>query len=185
MKRRELKNATVCFIPAGEVVDTSVTVSITTWPDNDPTSNYLNYEFPDIEGLVEEILTEQEDFLVPRAGGAGGYELDPEFHLRGLAWVATTSKTNSLIKQLQYGLTAAAVAGTAQAPGVKGGLYIDGVLLIELRAQAAGQIIERVQCWARMSLTDPGAAAAATTSKIQVRWNLKGAGNNTHVSLGS
>jgi hypothetical protein len=182
LKRRELKNATICFIPAGETVDTSVVVSATTWPDVDPTTNYTDYEIPDIEGLVEELTAEAEDFLLPRA--SGGYMNEPENHLRMLAWIATTSKTSSFLKKLQYALSAAAVASTAQTPGATGALYIDGVLLIELRGNA-GAIIERVQIWARMTLTDPGAAAAATTSKLQVKWSMLSSALNTYVALGS
>ena len=41
-QRRELKNARVYFIPAGEVVDT-VTTSVTTWPDANPLTNYTAF----------------------------------------------------------------------------------------------------------------------------------------------
>lgn len=179
MKRRELKNATVSFIPDGEVVDL-VTTSKTTWPDAVPTTNYTDFSLPDIETLVEEIGTEEEPFLVPRS--SGGYANEPETHLRSLAWTGTTAKTSSLMKKLQYALTSAAVAGTAQTPGASSNMWIDGVLLVELRG-STGSIIERFQIWARMTLADPGSAAAPLTSKLQVKWTILESGNNTHVAL--
>lgn len=176
--RRELKTAKVYFIPLGETVDAG-TVSKTTWPDGVPTTNFTNYEFPEIEGLVEEVMTEDEVFLLPR--DSGGYQNETETHLRGIKWTATTSKTNSYIKQLQLATAAALAATVAQAPSELGSLFKDGVLLIELRN--AGVVIERIQVWARMTLADVGAAAGATTSKLQVRWELLVAGNNTSVVL--
>ena len=179
LKRRELKGAVICFIPLGELVD-AVTVSETTWPDNAPTTNYTDFEFPDIEGVVEEILSEEEPFLLARP--SGGYGDEPETHLRGLAWTGTTAKTNSLIKQLQKALAAAAVASTAQSPGVLGALYIDGVFLLEIRGNA-GAIIERTQVLARMTLADPGAGAGPLTSRVQVKWRIRYALLNTYVAL--
>ena len=177
--RRELKNAKAYYIPAGELVD-AVTTSRTTWPDNDPTTNYTAYEIPDIEGLIQEILSEDEDFLMPQ--DSGGYQNEPEKQLRMLAWTLTTAKTSSYVKQLQFALAAAAVAATAQAPGVKGQLSLDGVLLIEIRGND-GAIIERWQIWARMTLADPGPAAAPQTSRVQLRFSKLQSGNNTYVAL--
>jgi hypothetical protein len=176
--RRELKTAKAYFVPLGESVD-SVTVSKTTWPDGDPVTNYTNFEVPEIEGLVEELMTEEEVFLLPR--DSGGYQNETETHLRGIKWTATTSKTNSYVKQLQLATPGVPVATTAQAPSELGKVQKDGILLIELRN--AGVVIERIQVWARMTLADVGAAAASTTSKIQIRWELLVAGNNTSVVL--
>jgi len=111
--RRELKNAKVYFIPAGEVVDT-VTVSQTTWPDNDPVSNWTGYQIPDIEGVVQETVTEEESFLMPQ--DSGGYQDEPEMHLRRLGWTATTAKTSSLMKMLQFAPAAPSAISASYLP---------------------------------------------------------------------
>jgi hypothetical protein len=177
--RRERKNATLSFIPAAEVVD-SVTTTKTTWPDGDPTTNYTNYSIPDIEELTEEILSVMEPFRVPRT--SGGYRLENEKHLEGLAFEALTAKTNSFLKGLQWATPAVVVAAAAQAPNERGQLWIDGVLLIELRSNA-GVIIDRAQMWCRMFLVDPGAAAKAETSKLRIRWEVLDSGNNTYLAV--
>src|SRR5688500_10868400 len=102
--RRELRSAKVYFIPNGESVS-SVTVSDTTWPTATPTSNYTNYEIPDIETLAEEIEQQDEEFLLPTP--TGGYRNQPETHLLGKSWLITTAKTSTYLKQLQHGLALA------------------------------------------------------------------------------
>lgn len=179
LSRRELKNAKAYYTPLGETVDTSVVVSKTTWPDGDPITNYTNFEVPDIEGVVQELMTEEEVFLLARA--SGGYQNETETHFRGLKWTATTAKTNSYLKQLQFALSSPAAATVAQAPGEKGSLFKDGILLLEWNN--GGVIIERLQVWARMTLADVGASAGATTSKLQIRWELLQSGNNTFIPL--
>jgi len=180
LKRRELKNPIVSFIPLGEVVD-STTTSLTTWPDNDPATNWTDYAIPDIESLTEEITTEDEPFL--RGQNSGGWQNEPERHLRMLLWKLVTTSTSSYMKKLQYALSAAAVGGVAQSLGVNGQQWIDGVLLVELRQQNGGAIIERFQVAARMTLTNPGAAAGPQTSKLELSFSKLASGNNTYVAL--
>lgn len=178
LSRRELKNAKVYILPAGEVVD-SVTVSKTTWPDANPTTNYTNYEFPEIEGMVQEVMSEDEVFLIPR--DSGGYANDTEKHLRGIYYTGTTAKTNGYLKALQYAVPAMVAANTAQSPNTRAQLWFEALMLIELRSNA-GVIIERIQTWCKVFLQDPGTGAGPQTSKVQFRCEVQFAALNTYIA---
>lgn len=175
--RRELKNARVYFIPAGATVD-AVTVAVATWPDNVPPTNWTAYQFPDIETVVQETAESEEEFLVPRS--TGGYINDPEKSVTSRMWKATTARTNSYVKQLEYGLASVPVAGTAQAPGVRHDNFILGVMLLE-QQNKNGVIIERLQVWAKMRLVSAGQTGPATT-KVEVSWEMQESANNTFVA---
>lgn len=146
--RRELTNARLYFIPAGEIVD-SVTVANALWPDNSPTSNYSDYQFADIETVKEAKEVTTETFQIPKA--AGGYFEDTEETVKSRKWTASTAKTNSYLKQLEHGLASVPVVGTAQAPNVNNSNFLDGVLLLEIQNKS-GAIIERTQVWSRLRL---------------------------------
>ena len=178
LKRTERKTCKAYFIPAGEVVD-GITTSQTTWPDAVPVTNYTDYQFADIEELVEEILFTEEVRKVPRQT-APGYRNRTEKFLEGVNWTGTTATTNNFLKTLQFATPNVIVAGTAQAPAERNMLWFDGVLLIEL-TNSAGVIIDRIQTWARMFLQDTGAAAKAETSVLQVKWEQGESGNNTYL----
>ena len=178
LKRRELLSARAFFIPAGTVVD-AVTVATAAWPDNDPATNYTNFEFEDIESIEEAIEVETESRLLGRP--SGGYQNETEHHIRGMSWTATTVKTNSLVKRLHHQLAAAAVASTAQAPGVMAKPQIDGVFLLELR-NTDGAIAERTQVWARLTLASPG-AIGPQTRQVQVRFERLFSTLNTYVAI--
>ncbi len=177
--RRERKNATIAFVPLGEVVD-SVTVSKTTWPDGNPTTNYTDFAIPDIEELIEVLLKSKEPFKVPRS--SGGYRIETETNLEGMTFEALTAKTNSYLKGLTWATPATVATGTAQAPNERSQLWIDGVLLIELRNNA-GAIIDRCQVWARMTLEDAGPAAKPETSKLKIMFEVLDSGNNTYLAV--
>lgn len=175
-KRRELKNARLYFIPTGETVD-SITISKSTWPDNDPLTNWTNYQFDDIETVKEAKEFDTETFKIPKS--TGGYMDDEEQTLKKRTWTASTVKTNSLIKQLEHALTSVPVVGTAQTPGAKQDNYIDGVMLLEIQNKT-GVVIERTQVWARMRLTTAG-DVGPTTSKIEFVIEQRDSGNNTYL----
>lgn len=178
LKRTERKTGKVYFIPASEVVD-GITTSQTTWPDAVPITNYTDFQFADIEELTEEILFSEEKRKVPRQT-APGYRVRTEKFLEGVNWTASTATTNSYLKTLQFATPNVVVAGTAQAPGERNQLWMDGVLLIEL-TNSAGVIIDRIQTWARMFLQEPGAASKAETSMLKVMWEQGESGNNTYL----
>ncbi len=163
--RRELKNARLYFVPSGTVLAlgagaASLTVGPTAaFPDNDPTTNYTDYEFPDIEDVKEEKTLKKETFSVPDS--AGGYREEDEEMCTQRKWKATTHKTNALLKQLQHGLVNLPVVGTAQAPGAKKDNAIDGVMLLEIQNKS-GVVIERTSVWARLRLTSAGDVGPAT-----------------------
>lgn len=150
--RRELKNARIYFVPAGTVVD-SVTVAAATWPDNNPTTNYTDFEFQDIEAVKEERNVKKESFMIPAA--SGGYTEDTEEMVTSRAWKATTHKTNAVLKQLQHGLASLPVATTAQAPGAKKDNSVDGIMLLVVQNKA-GTVIERTQVWGRLRIVSSG-----------------------------
>jgi hypothetical protein len=161
LSRRELRGAFVYFIPNGTAVDGG-TVSITAWPDAAPTTNYTDWQFADIEKVEVERQTKSEDFDVPDT--AGGYSTDKEEWITRRTWKCTSAKTNSLLKQLENGTSAAVAAGVPQTPlGTKAN-SIDGVLLIEIKGKD-GTVIERTQVWARLTVSS-AAGAENTTSKI-------------------
>jgi hypothetical protein len=176
--RRELKNARLYFIPSGETVD-SVTVANATWPDAVPTTNWTGYQFADIETVKEAKEVETEKFKVPKA--TGGYTIDTEEMLVMRTWKATTSKTNSIVKQLEHALAAAVVASTAQAPFVKNDNYLDGVMLLEIQNKN-GVVIERTQVWARLRLVSAG-DVGPTTAKVELSLEQRESTLNTYVAF--
>lgn len=175
--RRELKNARIYFIPAGEVVD-GVTVSATTWPDNAPTSNYTGYQFADIETVKEAKEIESETFKIPRS--TGGYVNDNEENMVSRVWTAMTAKTNSIVKQLEHALASPVVANTAQAPGVKQDNFIDGVMLLEIQNKN-GTVIERTQVWSRLRLVSAG-DVGPTTAKVEISFEQRESSLNTYIA---
>ncbi|RFC46914.1 MAG: hypothetical protein DUW69_001564, partial [Verrucomicrobia bacterium] len=108
--RRELKNARLYFVPAGGTVD-SIVVANALWPDNNPTTNYTDCEFVNIEDVKESSTVKKETFTVPDV--AGGYRDEDEEMVTQRMWKATTHTTNALLKQLQNGLATLPVVGTA------------------------------------------------------------------------
>jgi hypothetical protein len=158
VSRRELLNARVYFIPLSEVVD-GVTVAEAAWPDNAPTANWTAFMLQDTETLKCEREFEVESFNVPKA--SGGYNEDTESTLKKVTYTGTTAKTNSLLKQLENGLTTQPVVGTAQSPFVKNDDYVEGVTLIELQNKS-GTVTERIQIWSRIRLSDAGEVGPAS-----------------------
>lgn len=150
--RRELLNARVYFIPAGETVD-SVLVAEALWPDNSPTTNWTAFQLQDTETLKVEREYENETFQIPKA--AGGYFDDEEGTLKKVTLTGVTAKTSSLIKRLEYGLATEPVVGTAQAPFARNDDFQEGVALIEFQNKS-GVVTERLQIWARIRISDAG-----------------------------
>jgi len=150
--RRELLNARVYFIPAGDTVD-SVLVAEALWPDNSPTANWTAYQLQDTETLKVEREYEQETFQIPKA--TGGYFDDEEGTLKKVTLTGVTAKTSSLIKRLEYGLATEPVVGTAQAPFARNDDFQEGVALIEFQNKS-GTVTERLQIWARLRVSDAG-----------------------------
>lgn len=175
LKRRELANAALCFIPAGETVD-SVTVAQELWPDDDPATNFTDYEMPDIEKVVLEKNEVEEEIMVPLE--TGGYHADDENMVVGRVWVATTAKTNNLIKQLDKGLASAVVADAAQAHGVKADNFLLGVLRITERNKD-GAVIDVTQVWAKMRVRTSGETGPAT-KKIEITFKQYPSSLNTN-----
>lgn len=175
--RRELKNARLYFIPAGETVD-AVTVANALWPDNVPTTNYSGYAFTDIETVKETKDVETETIKVPKS--AGGYFIDTEETLLKRTWTATTSKTNSILKQLEHALSAPLVAGTAQAPFTQQNNYVEGVMLLEIQNKN-GVVIERTQVWGRLRLVSAGDVGPAT-AKVEFSIEQRESVLNTYVA---
>lgn len=165
-KRRELSNAQLCFIPNGESVD-SVTVAAETWPDNDPTTNFTDYEMPDIERVTKEDEIESENFMIPKADGKG-YKNDDEQMVTGRKWVATTAKTNNFIKQLENGLAAAVVDATSQEYGTETDNYILGILRIVERSKT-GATLQTIQVWAKMRVRSAGEVGPAS-KKLEIEF---------------
>ena len=176
--RRELKNARLYFIPAGEIVD-AVTVGIATWPDNTPVANWTAYQFADIEMVKEAKEVQIETFKVPRAGG--GYTLDTEEMLTKRMWTATTAKTNNYLKQLEHALPATVVSGVAQAPFTQQANFIEGVMLLEIQNKN-GTVTERTQVWARLRLVSAGDAGPAT-AKIEFSLEQRDSATNTYTAF--
>lgn len=174
--RREFKNARISFIPAGETVD-SVTVAVGTWPDASPTTNYTAYAFADIESVKETKEVKKETFEVPKS--AGGYFLDSEETLVSRIWTSTTAKTNSIIKQLEHGLSAPLVAGVPQAPFTNQNNFVDGVFLLEIQNKN-GVVIERTQVWGRLRLVSAGDVGPAT-AKVEFSIEQRESVLNTYV----
>lgn len=160
--RRELKNASVYFIPEGENVDGDI-VSSVLWPDPAPAENYGPYQFLDIEMLKESKEVETETFKIPKA--TGGYTNDTEEMLVKRMWTATTAKTNSILKKLEHALADAVVASTPQAPFVNNSNYVDGVMLLKIQNKN-GVLIERTRAWVRLRLVTAG-DVGPTTAKVE------------------
>lgn len=156
--RRELSNARLYFLPAGETVD-SVTVAAETWPDEVPTTNYTAYEWPDIEKMTDEKKVQEEIRMIPSA--SGGYVEDPEEMVVMRKWLCTTAKTNNHLKRLAAGLASAVVADTPQELGEVTDNYVDGVCRIDL-AGKDGVLLESYKFWARIRLVSPGEVGPAT-----------------------
>ena len=182
--RRELKNARICFIPAGEViaagnVDASLTVANAAWPDNVPTTNWTNYEIPEIEDVKSELTIKKESFTIPDSGG--GYREEEEEMVTRRIWNATTHKTSIYLKKLQHGLATIPVVGTAQAPGVTKDNSMEGVMLLEIQNKA-GVVIERTQVWARLRLKTAG-DVGPVTAKVEISLEQLPSTLNSYVAV--
>ena len=175
--RRELKNARIYFIPAGETVST-FTVANSTWPSNSPLTNWTAYQFPDVETVKSAKTIKSETFNVPNDNG--GYTEDIEEMVTMRKWTATTHKTNNYLKQLENGISAALVASTAQAPGTKADNYLDGVMLLEVQNKN-GTVTERTQVWARLRLVNGGDVGPAT-AQVEFSLELRPSTLNTYVA---
>jgi len=127
---RRLKGAFVYFIPFGVTVD-SATVSATSWPDNDPTTNWTDYAFGCIENVQPMREADTESLLCPSPDG--GYILEDEQRATKDGWMMQTNKYNELIDRLEYGLASTPVAGVPQTPFAERDRYVDGVVLIQAR----------------------------------------------------
>lgn len=176
--RRELKNARLYFIPNGETVDGNVVANAANWPDNEPTTNWTNYQFADIETVKEAKEIETEVFKIPKA--AGGYTNDTEETLLKRTWNAVTAKTNSLVKQLEHAVAAPVVASEAQAPFTQNNNYIDGVMLLEIQNKN-GTVIERTQVWGRLRLVSAGDVGPAT-AKVEFQIEQRESTLNTYIA---
>lgn len=174
--RREHLNCRFYFIPSGEVVDT-VTVSATTWPDNNPLTNWTNYQFPDIERVMPEVESEIEPFMIP--ADAGGYIKDTEETVIGRKWKLFSSKTNSYLKRLEHATATIPVAATAIAPGTRSDNFILGVALFEFQNKS-GLIAERLQVWGKLRLVSPGEVGPKTRLQ-EFSFEQQNSGNNTYV----
>ena len=176
--RRELKNARLYFIPAGETVDAVVAAATTAPPDNSPTANWTAYQFADIETVKEAKEVETESFKIPKA--TGGYSVDTEELLIKRMWTATTAKTNSILKQLEHALAAPVVASTAQAPFVNNSNFLDGWMLLEIQNKN-GTVIERTQVWSRLRLVSAGDVGPAT-AKVEFSLEQRESTFNSYVA---
>lgn len=178
--RRELLSvAFLAFIPAGETVD-AITVSATTWPDNDPTTNYTAYQIPDVETLKVAKEYDTETFKIPDP--VGGYLDDEENTLKSVKFTGVTAKNSSYFTQLEHSLAAVPVVGTAQAPYVANNDYIEGLMLAEYQAKAGGAVVKREQLWVRLRLKDAGDVGPATRKKT-FEMEKRPSGNNTFVQV--
>lgn len=172
--RRELANAVLSFIPAGETVD-SVTVAKELWPDEDPTTNYTDYAIPDIEKVVEEKSVVDEEIMIPDANG--GYFADDEQMVTSRMWVITTAKTSNLIKQLDKGLASTLVAAAAQTHGTKSDNFVMGVLRIVM-VNKNGSVLETTKVWAKLRVRSTGETGPAT-KKIELQFKQYPSSLNT------
>lgn len=159
---RRLKGAFAYFIPFGETVD-SATVSATSWPDNDPTTNWTDYEFGCIENVRPMREADVEPLLCPSPDG--GYVEEEEQRSKRDGWMMQTNKYNELITQLEYGLESQPEAGTPQTPWAKKDRYIDGVLLIQARGLDGSDY--HVEQWhARLRLAEVPEWSNATSKPV-------------------
>ena len=184
--RRELKNARIYLVPAGTVLATgdgsnSLTVAEgAVFPDNSPTTNYTDYEIPDIEEVTEELKKKEEEFVIPDTVN-GAYFADEESTVTSRKYKAVTHKITALLKGLAFGLAAKPVIGTAAAINANKDPYVDGVCLIEI-ANKGGTVIDRAVFWARMRLTDPG-KIGPETSKLGVEITVRPHVSNSYLSV--
>jgi hypothetical protein len=178
MIRRELLNARVYFIPAGEVVD-SVTVTATAWPDASPATNWTAYQLQDTETLVLERTFDTEVFPIPKA--SGGYTDDEENTLKKVTYTGTTAKTSSIFKMLELLLLTEPVVGVAQSPFVRNDDYVEGVTFLELQNKS-GAVVQRTQFWSRLRLSDPG-TVGPTTKKLTYTVELRDSASNTTLAV--
>lgn len=139
------------FIPSGETVDGSA-VSVSSWPDNDPTTNWTNYAFGCIE--MAEPIRDFDDKEVLCPSQDGYYDSETERFLKRYGYRVTTNKVNDIVLRLHHCLTDAVAADTAQTPGANRDPYVDGVLLIQARG-TDGNDYTVEQWWARLRLTTP------------------------------
>lgn len=174
--RTETRFDHICFIPEGTVVD-GVTVAQAVWPDATPATNYTDYKIKELENLKSEREVETESRLYVSETTAG-YSEDKTTTLKGKSYLAETSRTNGLVKMLEYGLAALPVPGVPVTPRARKETYIDGVMLKETGVVALGAITERLQTWCRIELVTPG-DSTNKTSKIQLRFTELDSENNT------
>lgn len=184
LTRRELLNVHHYFIPAGTVIalgsgSSSLTVAVGAWPDNDPLTNWTNWEFEDIERCVENKTITTETIKVPKS--TGGYRNDDEENIDKRIWTLTTSKTNAILKRLEHALSGYIVSGTAQAPATKNDNFIEGVSLMEFQNKD-GRVTERTQIWSKLRMVNAGEIGPATR-KIQYSIEQLDSGNNTFVTI--
>ena len=174
--RREHLNCRFYFIPNGETVDT-VTIARATWPDANPTTNWTNYQFRDIEKCMPDHKVDTEEWKVP--ADSGGYDNDSEEQVQTRRWKLTTAWSNNYIKRLEHALASNPVVDTAQTPGVKNDNFITGVALFEFQNKN-GDIVERFQLWGKLRLTNQPASEPKSRS-FEVSFEQLSSGNNTYV----
>lgn len=154
LQKSELKGAFYSFIPAGTVVSGSP-VAKDSWP-SDP-DDYRDWRFADTETLKRERKVDKRTRNVPLE--SGGYEEQNKNSLKGIAFIGTTAKTNSILKQLENGLVDAAAAGVPQDFMAEREADIEGVSLIEMVDEETGLVVDAWQFWSRLSLDTPSDAS--------------------------
>lgn len=174
--RTETRFDHICFIPNATVVD-SVTVAQNVWPDAAPATNYTNFKIKELENLKQEREVESEPRLYVSEATAG-YTEETETTLKRKSYLVETSRTNGLVKMLEYGLAALPVAGTPVVPRERKQTYVDGVMLKETGTVALGVITERLHTWCRCELVTPG-DSTNKTAKVQLRFTELDSDNNS------
>lgn len=174
LKRNEIKNARIVFIPVDTVVG-STTVAQETWPaDGDAIWNADTWEFEEISGVAEEIEY-QEETLTVSDNLNGGYRDKLKKTPKTKSWVASTPQTNSLIKQLEDGLENLPSAGVGQRPFsdkcAASGIY--GILYLEQRDACGDTVIKTTKVWTQLSLDNIG-ETAPTTAVATARFRTEG-----------
>ena len=183
--RRELRNARIYFVPAGTVLalgagSSSLTVGADqAFPDNDPTTNYTDYQFAEVETVSEEMEKVSEKFKIPDETFGGYIDDDEEMVIRRL-YKGETHKTNALFKRLQWGLAANPVIGTAASLGAAKDCKIEGVCLMEISVR--GTITDRAVFYARLRLTDPG-KVGPETAKLAFQIGVLPHASNSYLSV--
>jgi hypothetical protein len=174
--RTEIRFNHLCFIPLATTVET-VTVAEAVWPDATPATNYTDFKIKELENLKQEREVETEPRLHVSETNAGWTE-EKETTLKSKSYLVETSRTNALVKMLEYGLAVLPVAGTPVIPRERKQTYVDGVMLLETGVVALGVITERLQTWARCELVTPG-DSTNKTAKVQLRFTELDSDNNT------